>query len=304
MSDAQLPLGGSEPQAPESPAAPPQAPPSAAVPKAWHEMLEDPDLKGSDRLKAFKTADDVSRSLLEAEKYIRSENASKKLPSDFSEWSDDQWKLYDSSMGIPEEPTGYGLEADGIPEGMPWDANIQSKLADAYKQARLTPAQAKILWDVEKSLAKDTWEGTQGKISELRGESVDALRKEWGAGFEGKMAQAKAAFGELAGDIAETIENLPLATGQILGDHPVFIRLMANMGHMMSEDGNMSDTVPRRGFGMTPEEAQGKIADIEQELFSLPANATQKRERLIAERQALYNMADPDGVVTLENFGE
>lgn len=304
MSDAQLPLGGSEPQAPESPAAPPQAPPSAAVPKAWHEMLEDPDLQGSERLKAFRTADDISRSLLEAEKYIRSENASKKLPSDFSEWSEDQWNLYDSSMGIPEESTGYGLEADGIPEDMPWNAEIQSKLADAYKQARLTPAQAKILWDVEKNLAKETWSETQGKIAELREGSIDDLRKEWGSGFKGKHEQAKAAFEKLAGDLAETIESLPLATGQILGDHPVFIRLMANMGKMMSEDEHMKEDVPRRGFGKTPEEAKSEIYRVERDLFALPANAHEERERLNAERLALYAMSDPDGVVSFEDFGK
>lgn len=147
--------------------------------------------------------------------------------------------------GVPETAEGYQYERPTLGDGLRWDEGFEKEFVGFAHEASLTNSQ------VQKAI--EWWNNRQavvhGRARDFHKASVETLKKEWGADFERKAVLAKRAAEELGGD--EFVEMLEKTK---LGDHPTFVKVFAQVGDILAEDGFISGRVegaPDMGEVMT-----------------------------------------------------
>ena len=89
-------------------------------------------------------------------------------------------------------------------------------------------------------------------------EAEQELRQEFGQAFDQRMSMAYKAAQQLLGD-TEMLDEVQLADGRMLGDHPQVVRMFAKLAEQIGEDqllGEASELI------MTPQEANQRIAEM------------------------------------------
>ena len=106
------------------------------------------------------------------------------------------------------------------------------------------------------------------------------LRTEWGADYDARVGQANRALQEFGGDAL--VDLLASPSSIPLGDHPLVIKAFAQIAENLIEHG----ALPATGVeSMTPDDAQAKIAEKNEELKRVPeggARAAQLVDEIIA----------------------
>ena len=72
-------------------------------------------------------------------------------------------------------------------------------------------------------------------------EAEQELRQEFGQAFEQRMALAYNAAKQLLGD-ADMLDEVQLADGRMLGDHPQVVRMFAKLAEQIGEDKLLGET--------------------------------------------------------------
>ena len=219
-------------------------------PQDWRSGL-DPSIKDHPSLANFKEMKDVVKSYVSVQPLIGKE----KIPVPPKDAKKEDWDQVFTRLGRPEKADGYSLPDVKLPEGFP---NLQTEKLSAFRQKalelNLLPHQASGLFEWYMNDLGTDYKCYLTTRDKSRSDSEAALRKEWGKGFDAKLAVAKnvlAKFGDeaLAGLIDED-----------LGNNPTFIRFLANIGSKMTEDGI---TFGKSEVTMTPEEATAEIKKIQ-----------------------------------------
>ena len=128
--------------------------------------------------------------------------------------------------GRPDSPDAYDVPA---PEGVPTDEAMVNWFRETAHEAGLTQSQAK-------SLAEKWNAFTEGVLAARQGARADALqelRQAWGDRFDGNVARGVRMVDSLEGSVPGFKEWLD-ETG--LGDNPMFLRVFARLGEIVSED--------------------------------------------------------------------
>lgn len=144
---------------------------------------------------------------------------------------------FNKAIGVPETAEGYKFELGR--EATDADKAIQGKIAAAAFEHGV-PAQA--LAGITKVVAElaTAAKAEENRVAvEARAASEAALRREWGADYEANKTlagRAVQAFGEVKShpEVVEFFEKT-LVNGQKLGDHPVMVRMLGNIGRRMGE---------------------------------------------------------------------
>ena len=89
-------------------------------------------------------------------------------------------------------------------------------------------------------------------------EGLQELRQEWGRAFEQKAESAHRAANALLGG-TEIFDEVTLADGRKLGDHPAIVKMFASLADQISEDKLQGETTET---AFTPDEAMRRIAEI------------------------------------------
>jgi len=85
------------------------------------------------------------------------------------------------------------------------------------------------------------------------------LRKEYGPAFEQQLQLANGAARQLLGNKSEILNEIELADGRLLGDHPDIIRMFSAFAKEIGEDKIVGEPTE---LVMTSEEAGRKISEI------------------------------------------
>lgn len=234
------------------------------------------------------------------------------LPESVREWdeaknSDSPEKFYDqmanlrSMMGksirIPSPDAGTEAreqflnklkEVDGVmarPEG---EDGLKAFLES------LPASDKKVLYDQLKGSEELTQPEIEAQLEQIeneRREGFEALRKEWGNGYDAKISQAKNTVRMLNDRMGDNrLVSVLDKTGAAL--NPEMIAVFAKIGDMLGEkptiNGEGSNT-----FAMTPAEARDAIAEIEQNPNFWGGTGTdlKEQERLVAKRAELAAIA-------------
>jgi hypothetical protein len=221
--------------APAAPAAgdPPAAPPAAPVadaPADWRASITDPE--HVEFAKRIASPADAIKSAVD----LRKLNSSMIRVPGKDATPEDRAK-FNKAIGVPETVEGYKFELGREPTDA--DKAIQGNLAKIALDNGI-PANAMTALSKAVTELATAQKAEENRVALAAREANEAaLRKEWGADFEANKTlatRAVQAFGEVKShpEVVEFFEKT-MVNGQKLGDHPVMVRMLGNIGRRMGE---------------------------------------------------------------------
>lgn len=247
----------------------------AAVAANWIDSISDADTKGWVQNKGFKEPVDVVTSYRHLEKLMGADKAGRTvvLPS---KWDDpNEVGAFYEKLGVPKDPSGYQMPKDADPEMAKWAPSV-------FKEAGLTPRQAETLTAKWNEMVSGRSQAMKAEFEAKAAADLTALKTEWGAAYNDKVAKAKAAAKEFGVDeaIADKLETA-LGTSGLL-------KFFANLGEKVGESGFVSGTNSGAfdGVAKTPAAAQAEIKELRadpefvRKYVNGDVEAKQKMERL------------------------
>lgn len=183
----------------------------------------------------------------------------------------------------PANASEYGFEPI---EGFEEDPNSLAEYAARAHELGLNAQQAR---GVREWLASNISEAEK-QDHDSQVQQIEALQKEWGPAFESQVRLAQTAAAHYLDE--GTMEWLNSPDGQAIGNHPMMIKMFAEIGKTMNEP----DVVAIQGAAqMTPADAQTQIADIEKQLYGKDMSPSNPNyQSLLDERARLYAIAFPN----------
>lgn len=218
------PAAGDPPAAPVAPAA--GDPPTAD----WRASITDPE--HVEFAKRMASPADAIKSAVD----LRKLNSSMIRVPGKDATPEDRAK-FNKAIGVPETVEGYTFDLGR--EATEADKAIQGNLAKvAFENGVPATAMSALTKAVAELAGAQKAEENRVAV-EARAANEAALRKEWGADYEANKTlatRAVQAFGEVKSH-PEVIDffDKTLVNGQKLGDHPIMVRMLGNIGRRMGE---------------------------------------------------------------------
>jgi hypothetical protein len=204
--------------------------PEPAASTDWRSSITDPDAKEfATRLATPADAVKVAMDLRKANSSMVRVPGKDATPEDRAKFN----KL----IGVPETVEGYTFDIGREPsEG---DKAIQGNLAKIAFENGIPATAMTALSKAVTELATAARVEENRVAVEARAANEAALRKEWGADYEANKtlaSRAVQAFGEIKShpEVVEFFDKT-LVNGQKLGDHPIMVRMLGNIGRRMGE---------------------------------------------------------------------
>lgn len=144
---------------------------------------------------------------------------------------------FNKAIGVPESAEGYTFDLGR--EATEADKAIQVNLAKvAFENGVPATAMSALTKAVAELAGAQKAEENRVAVA-ARAANEAALRKEWGADYEANKTlatRAVQAFGEVKSH-PEVIDffDKTMVNGQKLGDHPIMVRMLGNIGRRMGE---------------------------------------------------------------------
>ena len=159
-----------------------------------------------------------------------------------------------AKLGRPQAPSEYELNFENPVFAENELESFKKSAFEAGLNNRQVERMAKFL--------EETVSGANSSRSEIAEKAVyeaeQELRQEFGKAFEQRMALAYNAAKQLLGD-ADMLDEVQLADGRMLGDHPQVVRMFAKLAEQIGEDKLLGETSE---LIMTPQEAGQRIAEM------------------------------------------
>ena len=173
--------------------------------------------------------------------------------------NDDDWNNVYTKLGKPEDAQGYKLE---VKEGTQVDKDMESWYRGLAHKAGLNDRQANTIFQEymakEAELKAANAPPSPEDVEIIKGEAEIALKKEWGKAFDTKMNEAKGVLSEFA---PKDFDQLLTKDGVPLGNDPVFIKTLANIGNYInSKLGEDKMVGNKQQPQYTPADAEKEIA--------------------------------------------
>ena len=175
--------------------------------------------------------------------------------------NDDDWNNVYTKLGKPEDAQGYKLE---LKEGTQVDKDMESWYRGLAHKAGLNDRQANTIFQEymakEAELKAANAPPSPEDVEIIKGEAEIALKKEWGKAFDTKMNEAKGVLTEFA---PKDFDQLLTKDGVPLGNDPVFIKTLANIGNYInSKLGEDKMVGNKQQPQYTPADAEKEIATL------------------------------------------
>ena len=175
--------------------------------------------------------------------------------------NEDDWNNVYTKLGKPEDAQGYKLE---VKEGTQVDKDIESWYRGLAHKAGLNDRQANTIFQEymakEAELKAAKAPPSPEDVEIIKGEAEIALKKEWGKAFDTKMNEAKGVLTEFA---PKDFDQLLTKDGVPLGNDPVFIKTLANIGNYInSKLGEDKMIGNKQQPQYTPADAEKEIAAL------------------------------------------
>lgn len=132
---------------------------------------------------------------------------------------------------VPETHEGYSLTRPGLPEGVSWDEAFEKAALPVAHSLGLTPQQLQGLAEFYAGHQAQSHQASSRSRHDEQTMSIDALKSDWGAGYDTKVAQAARAARYFGG---ETLISFLNDSGA--GNNPDLVRAFAKIGALLSED--------------------------------------------------------------------
>lgn len=234
---AEAPKDGDKPLAGGGGSDKPVAAP-ADWPEDWRTRMGGDDKDALKALDRYKSPLDVAKALREAQKKISSGQMKPTLPKDATE---EDIAAFRKELGVPEKPDGY-LEA--LPNGLvigEEDKQIADAFLAAAHAANMPPEFVGTALDWYYKTQETQIAETATADKAFRVASEDELRGEWGGEYRSNLNAVKnfldaapvVGKDESGADITlgDLLRGSRAPDGRMLGDHPAFLRWVADMAN-------------------------------------------------------------------------
>jgi hypothetical protein len=208
------------------------------------------EYRGDPSIKSFTNVNDMAKTIIHAQRLIGAE----KIPLPGKTATDEDWANVWSRLGRPQAPSEYELKFENPVFA---DNELESFKQSAFEAGlnnRQVERMAKFLDEAVSGARSSRSEMTEKAVYEAEQE----LRQEFGQAFDQRMALALNAATQLLGD-ASLLDEIELADGRMLGDHPQIVRMFAKLAEQIGEDQLLGETSE---LIMTPQEATQRISEM------------------------------------------
>ena len=220
-----------------------------AAPVGFLDSLPE-DLRMEPSLRNFTDPAALAKSYVHAQRMIGAD----KIPLPGKTATDEDWANVWAKLGRPQAPSEYELNFENPVFAENELESFKKSAFEAGLNNRQVERMAKFL--------EETVSGANSSRSEIAEKAVyeaeQELRQEFGQAFEQRMALAYNAAKQLLGD-ADMLDEVQLADGRMLGDHPQVVRMFAKLAEQIGEDKLLGETSE---LIMTPQEANMRIAEM------------------------------------------
>jgi hypothetical protein len=193
---------------------------------SWLDGLEE-EYKSNPLINKWESLNDFAKTHLNAQKLIGADKIA--IPGKAA--TDEEWQSVYQRLGAPEDPQQYSLERADV-----FDENTFETFRNTAYEIGLSNKQAEKISNYFENQVREGQEVLAQRTEEARFSGEQELRQEFGQNFEKRLTQAQAAARTVIGD-TELFDEIKLADGRKLGDHPAIIRTFSRMAEMLGEDG-------------------------------------------------------------------
>lgn len=199
------------------------------------------DIRGDDAFKDMKGMDDLGHAYLDRlDGYVRKPGG---------EATDEEVNKFYGEMGVPEDRASYEEAAKDLelPKGLNPDEDFVSAAIDKAQELHMFPYQLQEMlnWYYGELGAKD--QATNDANLRAGDETVQQMKREWGANYRANTATVESALDAFGGD-----KLIDWAEEKGVASDPTFMRLMLSIGKAIGENTALPG-VPSPG---TPTEKQ------------------------------------------------
>lgn len=236
----------------------PQAPvsqePITTTNSSWKESLR-PDLKNSPLVQKFESDPAGLEKMLESHMNLEKLLGHEKVPIPKDINDVEGWNRFSKAMGIPDKAEGYGLADAQMPESMKGLTFDKNKFAEVVHAHKLTPAQAKGLWEEYTRMSMESYDKAmkdhQMKITGV----VNQLRSEWGDAYDTNVELGQSVINKFSTD-----QEMNDYLTSILTQDPRGVKFLAQIGNQFAE--NKIGDFSMKKFSLSPEQAMEEIDKI------------------------------------------
>lgn len=174
------------------------------------------------------------------------------LPQDT--WTPEQWKSWNSTIGVPESADKYPMPEAATLEKAGLPIEVVQAAAAKFHEVGLTTRQTKAILDWYTS---DSAKGLELQATTRAAETVaatNALKQEFGDKYDAKMGLVKAFLSKYG-----SAELIAWAEETGAGNNPHFIRSLVKAGEALLEDSSRRGAPPSQGA-----EQASALAEIEE----------------------------------------
>lgn len=165
------------------------------------------------------------------------------------------WNRFSKAMGIPDKAEGYGLADVELPGNMKDLSFDKNKFAETVHAFKLTPNQAKGLWEAFTKQSMDSYNKYLTEHENNLKKVVNTLRSEWGDTYDINVELGQTVINKFAGD-KESEDYLT----SVLTKDPRAIKFLAKIGNQFAE--NKVGEFQIKRFSLAPEEAKVELDKI------------------------------------------
>jgi len=251
---------------------------------SWKSKLG-PDLMNAPTMQKFEdTPEGLTKAVtshLELEKMLGHE----KVPIPKGPDDKDGWSRFSKAMGIPDRAEQYGLADAEIPEGMKGMGFDKQKFADVVHSHKLTPGQAKGLWEAYTTTMKESYQKVMQEHQKNMVSVVNQMRSEWGDAYDTNVELGQMVINKFAGD-KETEDYITAA----LAKDPRGIKFLAKVGGQFAE--NKIGNFQSARFSLSPDQAAEELSKMKNDMNGPYMNqmnkfSSQEHDRAMARANEL-----------------
>lgn len=244
----------------------------------WRESLPE-DLRSDPSLKDYVDVAGLAKSHVHLNKMVGMD----KIPVPNKHATDEDWQVVYDRLGRPKSAADYQVEGiEGIDESY-----LNSFKEQAHKLG-LLPQQVEGVLKYYTDLAQQSQESSVQDLEVYKQQAEQELRKEFGKAYEDKIQKASNIAMDLLGP--QTLNEVRLADGRALGDHPDLIKAFVKISDMIGEDKAIGQ--PRQ-MSLTPDDAKKRIRDLTADGSPYWNKGHVNHGEAVKEVQDLYEYAYP-----------
>lgn len=209
-----------------------------------------PEFHSEPSLKLFNDTTNLAKSYLNAQKAL---GRDKIVVPDLKNATEEEMLGIFKKLGLPETLDKYEVK---VAEGKQIDQEIFTGFKETAHKLGILPGQAQKLLDWFGETSGQKLQSTQTAQKAAQDQALADLQREWGDGWDKKVAAARTAVDEFGGQ--ELRDHLAKAG---LSNDATLIRVLSKIGESLRED-KIPQGGESRTMGLTPSEAKAEIDSV------------------------------------------